>query len=58
MKWKVSIRGDNRRITRFLFFPKVIDNTAKWLEVATWNERYCPELGWWATHWIENEQPI
>ena len=32
--------GDTRIKSRFLLFPKTIDNTTRWLERASWKELY------------------
>lgn len=43
MTWKAKQKptvGCLRNKTRFLIFPKKIDGVWKWLEVATWVEKY------------------
>lgn len=32
--------GDTRVVTRFLVFPMTIGNDTRWLELATWIEKY------------------
>jgi len=55
MKWEIPVSGQIRYRRRFLFLPKVIGNTAKWLEVAKWKEVYDAFSKWYATNWIEKE---
>lgn len=53
--------GEIRLITKFLWFPKCLDGETRWLETATWEEKYSlsghfKDDGWYATRWInENE---
>ena len=34
------VEGDLRSRTAFLFFPKTIEGQTRWLEKASWTERY------------------
>lgn len=46
MKWKSKLQhnepkiGDERICRQFLLLPKKINNQTRWLERATWLERY------------------
>jgi hypothetical protein len=43
MRWKEKPRfnnGDRRLRTAFLFFPKTINGETRWLETASWIEKY------------------
>ena len=65
MQWKVKKKpelGDERVVTRFLLLPREIDCTGKWLEIASWRQRYihdyfidrCFEIrGWEDVEWVE-----
>lgn len=60
MRWTNYAPGDYREKTRFLLFPKTIGYETRWLEVATWEEKYnpCNEYNslfsnWVPTKWIE-----
>ena len=48
--------GTIRVKTRFLFLPKWIDHEVRWLEVATWEERYCRIGGWIEVGWIDSDR--
>jgi len=58
MKWKAKPKpkvDDTRKKTRFLFFPKCLDNEWRWLEKATWIQEYTllyPETAWWDISWL------
>lgn len=52
--------GDYRDVKKFLFFPKKIGNRIRWLETASWKERYVIKrlypikfLYWKAQYWID-----
>lgn len=49
------INGTKRKKTRFLWFPKVIGQQARWLERATWEEQLCVYSDYWwvPTRWID-----
>lgn len=53
MRKKLPEMFDTRTITKFLFFPKTINNELRWLETATWVEAYIEKyttrgwLRWW-----------
>ncbi len=32
--------GDIRTVTKFLWFPKVINRELRWLEIGEWTQRY------------------
>ncbi len=63
MRWNKSknpINKEERRVTRFLFFPKTINNETRWLETTTfiqiciyfdpdWSDGY-NKTAW---HWID-----
>lgn len=63
MRWKLTSarKGDERTVTRFLWLPKKIGREIRWLEKATWVERYVSfgqddvagvdVLGWLEMHW-------
>ena len=53
---------DTRLVTKFLFFPKIIDRQIRWLERATWKEIYWFRIdtlmigfGWEALKWVDSE---
>ncbi len=68
MKWfsqkspEVNL-GDTRQVTKFLWFPKEMGGTWRWLKTATWEQVYVLKpmsdwlyLGWWddyAKGWIK-----
>lgn len=39
MRRKIEQVGDERIVTKFLLFPKIINDEERWLERATWVER-------------------
>lgn len=49
------VDGEMRSRTGFLIFPKTIDGQTRWLERASWNERY--QWVWTTsfsgTHWYD-----
>lgn len=65
MQWKIKKKpelGSERVVTRFLLLPKVIGDTGKWMEVASWRQRYVHdyignymnEYRWWEdVDWVE-----
>lgn len=62
MRWKVKeyVKGDKRIITKFLFFPKLINEEARWLEFATFEQILTTESWeltvWEDLRWINNEK--
>jgi len=40
MRWTTPQHGDYRIKKGFLLFPKEINNVVRWLERATWKQRY------------------
>jgi len=57
MRWDTPKSGDKRIRQGFLFFPKDIWGTTRWLEYAAWEEvwvSYYPIGGgqWKATRWV------
>jgi len=52
MRWKVATDGDARTKTRFLWFPKCIDSEMRWLEKATFEQKYRWTDGWTDIKWI------
>lgn len=64
MKWykEHPSPGHIRKRTRFLFFPKNIEGEIRWLEKATWVEKYYTYQGmtgvhggWQAMFWSEED---
>lgn len=57
MRWRDPDEGAVRRVTAFLWFAKRIKGETRWLELATWSERYvkCKGIGlaWCPWEWIE-----
>jgi hypothetical protein len=59
MKWKVKPHkpkprhGEVRVITKFLWFPKCLYPEWRWLETASWTERYFVDHD--LAYWIEQE---
>jgi hypothetical protein len=67
VKEQIPIKvGDVRMKTRFLFFPKTINNELRWFEVCSWEEEAIPRtslapesdiainyIGWKANRWID-----
>lgn len=68
MKWHGTIRdnlfsepllNDTRVRRRFLFFPRTLEGTTRWLERAVWLERYesidfySIAYGWNAERWLD-----
>jgi hypothetical protein len=53
MKWATPRDGDTRTLRRFLWLPLEIDHEVRWLEVASWTQRYCTIVGgtWEDLHW-------
>lgn len=46
--------GELRVLTKFLWFPLCIGRETRWLETATWTERYDPGYfgdGWESVEW-------
>lgn len=46
MRWTIKKDpedGDYRTVTKFLFFPKCINDEVRWLEIATFTQRYCTD---------------
>lgn len=51
MRWRKKLKpfpknGDTREVTKFLWFPKTIDNETRWLERTTWIQEYVVTTGW------------
>lgn len=47
--------GTVKAVTAFLFFPKEIGGEWRWLEHATWEEKYSTcwySGGWYPTRWL------
>ena len=53
MRFKLPRQDDTRIKTRFLFFPKTIGYEKRWLEFATWYEKYY-EPFWESESWIDD----
>jgi hypothetical protein len=68
MKWSSHITpepllGETRQVTKFLWFPKEMAGTWRWLETATWEQVYVLKpmsdwlyLGWWDNYekgWVK-----
>ena len=59
MEWNTNLKvqvGDKRIVTKFLLFPKSINGITRWLEVASWQERYKYvqyECKWIGIKWID-----
>lgn len=56
-KFKSYDLGDERIIIRFLWFPKIINNELRWLEMATFKQKYqqgglLEPLFWCDTSWL------
>lgn len=55
MRWvrknKKRYHGDTRIKSGFLFFPKTIHNETRWLEHATWTERFTSGSSWESCFW-------
>lgn len=46
MRWNKKakpVRGDERIITKFLLFPKNIDDDVRWLERVSYKQKYTRE---------------
>ena len=61
MRWKRPERHETRTITKFLLFPKTINDETRWLErtsyVQWWNDyRWCDSR--WSTFKIIFDPPI
>ena len=59
MRWKLKERGSKRTRRIFLLVPKKIHNEYRWLEIATWEDRWClwGERGYWVSHrWVDDEE--
>ena len=60
MRWKKQPHpspGDTRMMTAFLLWPKNINNDVRWLERATWEEKYECGYDWCQfkpVRWIDN----
>jgi hypothetical protein len=53
MMWKQPKGGETKQVTKFLWFPKTIENETRWLQRATYEIQYCDYSEWWiATRWI------
>ena len=55
MRKKLHKHGDERVVTKFLWLPKTINREMRWLEVATWRERYAyspPDIFWYSMEWL------
>lgn len=56
MRFEVRINspGDKRVKSRFLFFPKIINEEFRWLEIATWEEQWQRGAGTMGVgyHWV------
>ena len=53
--------GDLRIRTQFLLFPKEINREVRWLERASWQEKYCTGyifLKWLELKWVDEEVDI
>lgn len=46
MRRKLPVGGTVRYKTRFLLLPKLINDEWRWLERATWLERYITHMCW------------
>lgn len=44
MRKEIPKLGDTRKRSGFLFFPMAINHERRWLEKATWIEKYCEIL--------------
>lgn len=59
MRWKHPEFLETRIKTRFLIFPKTIENETRWLEKATWKEMYIKGLSstgkWEELYWIKEQ---
>ncbi len=57
MKWKEKQykTDDVRRRQGFLFLPKRVHDDVRWLEQATWDERYYG-AGWHISKWIDQRE--
>lgn len=56
MRWKVKHfprPWETREKTSFLFWPMEIDSEVRWLEKATYVQRWWPAYGWLAEEWID-----
>ena len=58
MRWTDNEVNDIRQVTRFLWFSKTIGKETRWLEWATYEERFmegicflCPDY-WKAVRWV------
>jgi hypothetical protein len=52
MKWKVEKlippeHGETRTVTKFLWFPKEIHKEGRWLEKASWVEKFHTQINDW-----------
>jgi hypothetical protein len=55
MRWKQAQFSRVRIRSGFLFFPRCIGGERRWLERATWEQKYCPSYTgeyWEDTRWI------
>jgi len=66
MRWQqkeLPVMRSQRRITKFLLFPLTINNETRWLEQATYAQRYKDfggmgdhrECKWDNIEWIDNK---
>ena len=58
MKWKTPKSGDKRIVSKFLLFPREINNEVRWLEKVKIEQEYdrgCL-LGWWDIKWADSKQ--
>lgn len=60
MRWKErntkpDFSNRTRTITKFLFFPKKINGEWRWLEIATYKQKYMysSDAGWIDWEWID-----
>jgi hypothetical protein len=49
--------GDRRTVRRFLIFPKEMGGEWRWLEMASWTQRYEPRFYEDYTHWGWRNKP-
>jgi hypothetical protein len=58
MRFKNYAIGDTRIKSGYLFFPKRINRSTRWLEYATWVEELNHGLfhnDWWNIRWFDDE---
>jgi len=58
MKWMEPHDGQTRMRRQFLWRPLTIQNVTRWLEMATWTERYNAYSDcWWGVCWEDVGYP-